>query len=78
MSRLRVLIEHYGLLVVFAAVLLSRMGIPVPAFPVLLTAAAITSGSARAVGGLALAGAAGGLIADLGWFTASRRLAALC
>ncbi|MEH2569122.1 rhodanese-like domain-containing protein [Bradyrhizobium sp. AZCC 2289] len=73
MSELRVLIEQYGLLVVFAAAFLSRMGLPVPAFPVLLTAAAMTAGSARAVGGLALAGVAGGLIADIGWFAASRR-----
>jgi hypothetical protein len=73
MSELRVLIGQYGLLVVFAAVFLSRMGLPVPAFPVLLTAAAMTAGGARAVGGLALAGVGGGLIADIGWFTASRR-----
>jgi membrane protein DedA with SNARE-associated domain len=59
MNELRVLIEQYGLLVIFAEVFLSRIGLPVPAFPVLLTAAAMTAGSARAVGGLTLAGVAG-------------------
>jgi membrane protein DedA with SNARE-associated domain len=73
MSQISVLIQQYGLLVVFGAVLLSRVGLPVPAFPVLLTAAAMTSGSGRAATGLVLAGTAGGLIADLGWFAASRR-----
>ena len=70
MSQISGLIQQYGLLVVFGAVLLSRVGLPVPAFPMLLTAAAMTSGSAT---GLVLAGTAGGLIADLGWFAASRR-----
>jgi membrane protein DedA with SNARE-associated domain/rhodanese-related sulfurtransferase len=73
MSQISVLIQQYGLLVVFGAVLLSRIGMPVPAFPVLLTAAAMTSGSGRAATGLVLAGTVGGLIADLGWFAASRR-----
>src|ERR1700739_1642008 len=62
MSQISVLIQQYGLLVVFGAVLLSRVGLPVPAFPVLLTAAAMTSGSGRAATGLVLAGTAGGLI----------------
>ena len=70
MSQISGLIQQYGLLVVFGAVLLSRVGLPVPAFPVLLTAAAMTPGSPT---GLVLAGTAGGLIADLGWFAASRR-----
>ena len=73
MSQISVITQQYGLLVVFGAVLLSRVGLPVPAFPVLLAAAAMTSGSGRAATGLVLAGTAGGLIADLGWFAASRR-----
>jgi membrane protein DedA with SNARE-associated domain len=73
MNHLSALIEQSGLLVVFFALLLSRVGAPIPAFPVLLTAAAMRSGSAPGIAALVLAGSAGGLIADFGWFVASRR-----
>jgi membrane protein DedA with SNARE-associated domain len=72
-DHLSTLIEHSGLLVVFLALLLSRMGTPIPAFPVLMTAAAMRSGSSLGIAALILAGSAGGLVADLGWFVASRR-----
>lgn len=73
MDHLPAFVEHADLLIVFLALLFSRMGAPIPAFPVLLTAAAMRSDNAFAMVTLALAGTTGGLIADFGLFVASRR-----
>ncbi|TDR45749.1 membrane protein DedA with SNARE-associated domain [Tahibacter aquaticus] len=66
------LIELHGLPLVFLCVLLEQAGIPLPAYPVLLVAAAL---SAATVGGplkvLAVAAIAA-LIADLAWYAAGR------
>jgi membrane protein DedA with SNARE-associated domain/rhodanese-related sulfurtransferase len=59
--------------VVFLAVLLAQAGLPIPAFPTVLVAAALGSRSVYDLVAIIVAGIAGGLIADLGWFAASRR-----
>lgn len=83
MQELTHLIEVYGLLLIFAAVLLDEIGLPVPSLPALVVAgAAARNGhySLSAVIGAALAGA---LLADLIWYWAClhlgrRVLAVLC
>jgi len=83
MQALTHLIEVYGLALVFGAVLLDEIGLPVPALPALVVAgAAARNGhlSLPAVMGAAMAGA---LLADFIWYLAARRfgrrtLAVLC
>ena len=72
MSKLIILIQTYGLLVVFGTVLLEQIGLPIPAFPILIVAGAL------AVDGdiswqLCLAvSVAACLISDFFWFRAGR------
>ena len=83
MQELTHLIEVYGLLLIFAAVLLDEIGLPVPSLPVLAVAGAVARNghfSLAAVIGRALAGA---LLADILWYWACRYfgrrvLAVLC
>ena len=58
-------IEQHGLLVVFLNVLLAQSGLPLPAFPTLMAAAALVTPSRYQVTEIILAGVAGSLIADL-------------
>ena len=66
-------IERYGLLVVFLNVLLAEGGVPLPAFPMLMTAAALVAQSRHQVPQLVLAGVSGALIADLAWYWSGKR-----
>ena len=72
MSKLILLIQTYGLLLVFGTVLLEQIGLPIPAFPILIVAGAL------AVDGdiswqLCLAvSVAACLISDFFWFRAGR------
>jgi membrane protein DedA with SNARE-associated domain/rhodanese-related sulfurtransferase len=66
-------IERYGLLVVFLNVLLAEGGVPLPAFPILVTAAALVAQSRHQVPQIILAGVAGSLIADLAWYWSGQR-----
>src|SRR5512145_1841720 len=64
------LIEHYGLWLVFANVLATQLGVPVPAYPTLIAVAAASSrGSIGAAQVVAVAMLAS-LVADLVWFRA--------
>jgi membrane protein DedA with SNARE-associated domain/rhodanese-related sulfurtransferase len=65
--------ERYGLLVVFLNVLLAEGGLPFPAFPVLITAAALLARSRDQIPGIVLAGVSGCLVADLVWYWGGRR-----
>jgi len=59
------IIEHYGLAVVFLSVLLDKAGLPIPSYPVLLVAGALSaSGGSPALAVLAAA-VAGAAISDL-------------
>jgi membrane protein DedA with SNARE-associated domain len=58
-------IARYGLFVVFISVSLAEVGIPLPAFPMLVTAGAIMTNGRYQVVELIAAGVSGTLIADL-------------
>ncbi len=66
-------IEHHGLLIVFLNVLLAQGGVPLPAFPTLMTAAALVTQSRYQVPEIILAGVSGSMIADLAWYWGGKR-----
>jgi membrane protein DedA with SNARE-associated domain/rhodanese-related sulfurtransferase len=73
MQLLLTLVEHYGLWLVFANVLASQLGLPVPAYPTLIVVGALTSrGDTTAPEVIATASAAS-LIADCAWYFAGAR-----
>jgi membrane protein DedA with SNARE-associated domain/rhodanese-related sulfurtransferase len=72
MSQLAHLIQTYGLLIVFGTVLLEQIGLPIPAFPVLIVAGALTvDGHANWVLVL-MASVLACLASDYFWFRAGR------
>jgi membrane protein DedA with SNARE-associated domain/rhodanese-related sulfurtransferase len=83
MANLILLLHQYGVLIVFAVVLLEQIGLPIPAFPILIVAGALAvDGSISPVAVLA-ASLAACLISDTIWYQAGRRagkriLALLC
>ena len=68
------LLEEYGLVVVFLNVLASQGGAPLPAWPVLLVAGALSSGAGAPLPAVLVAAVAGSLAADLAWYVAGARL----
>jgi membrane protein DedA with SNARE-associated domain/rhodanese-related sulfurtransferase len=66
-------LERYGPLLVLLIVLLAEGGLPLPAFPVLMTAGALATQSRYQVLEIILAGVSGSLIADLAWYWSSKR-----
>jgi membrane protein DedA with SNARE-associated domain/rhodanese-related sulfurtransferase len=83
MQNLILMIERYGLVVVFFNVLLEQAGLPLPSYPVLMIAttlavgatgvAGFSAGGMSALPAILLVGIAGALIADVAWFVAARR-----
>ena len=76
------LIEQFGLLIVFANVLLEQGGLPLPSWPMLIVAGALGISGAGVVPPLITAAAAA-VLADTGWYFAGARwgrkvLATLC
>lgn len=72
MQELTHLLELYGLLLIFAVVLMDEIGLPIPSLPALVVAGAVARNghfSVPAVIGAALAGA---LLADVIWYWACR------
>src|SRR5258706_1200819 len=68
------LIGEYGLIVVFLNCFLDQAGLPLPAYPTLMVAAALGSRNGyQMMPAIVLAGVAGGMIADIGWYATSRR-----
>src|SRR5713226_6135730 len=67
------LIAQHGLLVVFLNVLLCEGGLPLPAYPTLMTAAALVTQSRYQVPEIILAGVSGSMIADLAWYWGGKR-----
>ena len=65
------LLQHYGLLFVFANVLLQQGGVPVPSYPTLLLTGALVGTGHSPVALLGVATLAS-LIADCAWFFAGR------
>ena len=72
MPNLVELLQLYGVLIVFAIVLVEQGGLPIPAFPILVVSGALAVGGA--ISWQACLGAAIGacLIADVFWFKAGR------
>jgi membrane protein DedA with SNARE-associated domain/rhodanese-related sulfurtransferase len=77
------LLERYGLLVVFVNLLLTEGGLPVPAYPTLATAGAMMGASSLDATALLGTAVTASLLADVAWFWNGRRngrriLRALC
>src|SRR5271166_5704831 len=66
-------IEQHGLLVVFLNVLLAQSGLPLPAFPALMAAAALVTQSRYQIPEIILAGVSGSMIADFAWYWSGER-----
>lgn len=73
MHDIAALIERYGLAVVFVNVLLSQAGLPLPVYPTIVVAAALAASSIAHMPEIVAVAVLASLIADLGWFLASRR-----
>jgi membrane protein DedA with SNARE-associated domain len=67
------LLGDYGVLIIFAAVLIGQLGLPIPAIAVLMGAGALAGDDHGAVIAFALAGLAACTIADCLWFAIGRR-----
>ena len=67
------LIEHYGLWLVFANVLATQLGVPVPVYPTLIAVAAASSRSSFDAMQIVAVGVLASLAADLVWFRAGMR-----
>jgi membrane protein DedA with SNARE-associated domain/rhodanese-related sulfurtransferase len=67
-------IEFYGLWFVFLSVLATQLGLPLPAYPTLMLAAALLIPGVHSFGAILAAAVAATLLADLGWYTAGRTL----
>jgi membrane protein DedA with SNARE-associated domain/rhodanese-related sulfurtransferase len=72
MTQLAHLIQSYGVLIVFGAVLLEQIGLPVPAFPILIAAGALAVDSDVNWLACVAASVAACLAADYFWFRAGR------
>ncbi len=73
MHLLRLLIEQYGLLLVFANVLLLQLGLPLPAYPTLLTVGALAAAGLYPPAAVIAVAVAASVIADLLWYRAGSR-----
>ncbi|HEX3431494.1 MAG TPA: DedA family protein/thiosulfate sulfurtransferase GlpE [Rhizomicrobium sp.] len=83
MRHVAFLLEQYGLVVVFLNVLLSQGGAPIPVWPVLLAAGALSVGAGAPWPEVLAASAAAAVLADMAWYVAGahygrRVLALLC
>jgi membrane protein DedA with SNARE-associated domain/rhodanese-related sulfurtransferase len=72
MAQLSQLIHTYGVLIVFGTVLLEQIGLPIPAFPVLIIAGALAVDNGANWPLTLAASVAGCLISDYFWFRAGR------
>jgi membrane protein DedA with SNARE-associated domain/rhodanese-related sulfurtransferase len=68
------LLTQWGVPLVFAAVLLEQMGLPIPAPPILVVAGALAAADAMRPELVLLAALIACLLADHAWFIAGRRL----
>jgi membrane protein DedA with SNARE-associated domain/rhodanese-related sulfurtransferase len=72
MSQLTLLIQHYGVFLVFGMVLIEQFGLPIPAFPVLVLAGALAVDGGASWQLCLLAVLLACLICDYFWFRAGR------
>lgn len=73
MQDLNDLLTQHGLLLVFANVLLTQAGIPLPAVPVLVVAGALAAQGEFTYSALLLTAITAALLGDIPWFFAGRR-----
>jgi membrane protein DedA with SNARE-associated domain/rhodanese-related sulfurtransferase len=73
MTYLFQMIEQYGLLLVFANVLLEQLGAPLPAYPTLIITGAMAYHGQYSLPLLLLTAVAGALIADYVWYRLGQR-----
>jgi membrane protein DedA with SNARE-associated domain len=73
MDHLTSLLAQYGLLLVFANVLLAQAGLPLPALPTLIVAGALARDGQLSLALVLMAAVAGSLLGDLPWYAAGRR-----
>ena len=83
MLELAALIGQYGLLIIFALVLLEQLGLPLPGLPALVVAGALAAGGGLSLPALFGAAVLACLIGDAAWYAAGSRygnrvLATLC
>jgi membrane protein DedA with SNARE-associated domain/rhodanese-related sulfurtransferase len=72
MSQLAHLLQTYGVLIVFGNVLLEQIGLPIPAFPVLIAAGALAVEGGASWPACLAASLAACLVSDYFWFRAGR------
>ncbi|MGH6624675.1 MAG: DedA family protein, partial [Burkholderiaceae bacterium] len=68
------LIEQYGLWLVFGAVLVEQLGVPIPAYPVLIVTGAVSARGDYTVAAVIAVAVVACVIADLVWYYAGTRL----
>ena len=74
MDLLIALLVQFGTLLVFGVVLVEQLGVPIPAYPVLMVAGGLAAhGGGRSAALVVLAAVAGCLIADSVWYIAGTR-----
>ncbi len=67
------ILVKFGLLIVFLNVLIEQGGLPLPAIPTLMTAAALANGSYFRLSEIVAAGTLASLIADIAWYWGGKR-----
>jgi membrane protein DedA with SNARE-associated domain/rhodanese-related sulfurtransferase len=72
MSQLILLIQQYGVLIVFAVVLVEQIGLPIPAMPLLIVAGALAAGGEISWPACLAASLAACMLSDFFWFRAGR------
>jgi membrane protein DedA with SNARE-associated domain len=73
MQEITSLLTQHGLLLVFANVLLTQAGLPVPAVPILVVAGALAAQGEFSYTALLLVAMAAALLGDIPWYFAGRR-----
>lgn len=74
MQQITWLIWQYGVVIVFLNVMASQSGVPVPAWPTLLVAGALSAAGGAPIGVVLIAAVAGSMVADFGWYWAAARM----
>lgn len=72
MANLITLLQQYGVLIVFAVVLVEQMGLPIPAYPILIVAGALAADGGTPFPVVLAVAMAACLISDVFWFRAGR------
>jgi membrane protein DedA with SNARE-associated domain/rhodanese-related sulfurtransferase len=73
MANLISLLQEYGVLIVFIVVLVEQMGLPIPAYPILIVSGALAMNGGTPLAAVLAVAMTSCLLADLFWFSAGRR-----